>query len=291
MKKNKRALKPIDQPSYGYWQALYRSFYSYQLYVDVGKRWRGFGFLYLLLMVTVLTLPLSIKSMVYFNYFYNKQMIEPLEKMPTFYIQNGEVKLDKPMPYFIKGSAGEVLAIIDTSGTIKSMTPTYPDLTFLVTKNKIFMKTPTPPITYSLGGRSAQDTIEEQTLDENMNEVFNPQEWLKNSRIKTIKNLSLAVSPLVIIAFFFSMFAIFFPVLAFLGQLFAQVFFSFKLAFKASCRLMMVAVTPMMTLLMVLLTFSLTYTGTGLLLIALIAIYYSFAVIFLKRDSQTIART
>ncbi len=51
--KIKNKLKPIDAPAYGYWKALYMSFYSTRLYVDVGKRWRGIGLLYLLFFVVV----------------------------------------------------------------------------------------------------------------------------------------------------------------------------------------------------------------------------------------------
>ena len=41
--KIKNKLKLIDAPVYRYWDALYMSFYSRRLYVDVGKRWRGLG--------------------------------------------------------------------------------------------------------------------------------------------------------------------------------------------------------------------------------------------------------
>ena len=55
-------LKNIDSPNYTYWQALYKAFYSWWLYVDVGKRWKGYGFLYLLLAVAVFSMPVSLKA-------------------------------------------------------------------------------------------------------------------------------------------------------------------------------------------------------------------------------------
>src|SRR5476651_2545843 len=59
--KEKNKLKLIDAPVYGYWKALYMSFYSRRLYVDIGKRWHGFGLVYLLLAIAVLSLPFALR--------------------------------------------------------------------------------------------------------------------------------------------------------------------------------------------------------------------------------------
>ena len=75
MIKKKQTLRPLDAPIYNYWQALYRSFYSGRLYIDVIKRWRGFGALYLLLAISLASIPLSLRIMVDFNHYFEKKMI------------------------------------------------------------------------------------------------------------------------------------------------------------------------------------------------------------------------
>ncbi|HEL8434089.1 TPA: hypothetical protein U0D75_002421, partial [Legionella pneumophila] len=85
--KEKNKLKPIDAPIYSYWQALYMSFYSKRLFVDVGKRWRGIGLIYLLLVVAICSIPFSIRIASDFNKTFNQQIIQPLLQLPTVYVQ------------------------------------------------------------------------------------------------------------------------------------------------------------------------------------------------------------
>lgn len=51
MSEQNKVLRKVDAPFYNYWQAIVLSFFSSRLYVDVGKRWKGLGFRYLLLIV------------------------------------------------------------------------------------------------------------------------------------------------------------------------------------------------------------------------------------------------
>ena len=80
----KSVLKPIDKPAYSYWSALWKSFYSRRLYVDVGKRWSGFGILYLLLVIALLSLPFYLRVLQSVNQSFQEQIIEPSVKIPAF---------------------------------------------------------------------------------------------------------------------------------------------------------------------------------------------------------------
>lgn len=288
MRKEKSSLRLLDKPVFGYWQALYRSFYSSRLYVDVGKRWKGFGFLYLLLVIVLFSLPLSLQIIKYFNRFYDQQIIGPMKRIPTLYIQNGQVIFDQPMPYFIRNEQGKVQAIIDTTGKISMLGQEYPEASILITKNKIYFRTPKTPLQYTLSDRPESDSVYVETFDKSMNQVFNGEEWLENSQVISLKYLFIGLVPPIIIVFFYSMFAVFIPVLALLGQLYAQVFFTFKIRFKQSCRLLMVAVTPAALFFFAVLSLNLRIPASGLILLAILSVYFSCALLFLKRESRQV---
>ncbi len=152
------------------------SFYSGRLYVDVAKRWKGFGILYLLLVMSVATIPLSIRLIYDFNDYLNQNMIIPINKLPQLVIQNGEVQFNKPMPYLIKNDKGQVVDIIDTTGKITSFTDNYPNAVFLLLKNKIVTRM--PPFKTFLNSTSNKVTIKEQNLNPNDNEIFVGKDWL-----------------------------------------------------------------------------------------------------------------
>ncbi len=283
MKKQKTALQPIGKPIFGYWQALYRSFYSDRLYVDVAKRWQGFGFLYLCFIVSIFSIPLIINLMFYFNDYYDKQFFEPLSKIPTLYIQNGEVNFDKPMPYLIKGDQGQVLAAIDTTGKITKISEKYPNMTILITKNEIITRIPTP-----FTKTFADERV--QVLSKDMNQVFNGEAWVKSSKLSNLKYFFLVMAPVMILFFFFSMLLVLIPVIAFLGQQFSLVFFRFKLKFKQASRLAIVASTPGMAYAMFSIMTGYIYRGYGFVSMIILFIYFSYGLIYVKRDSQQVAR-
>ena len=57
------------------------------------------------------------------------------------------------------------------------------------------------------------------------------------------------------VAMLFSLFIVLFLVFAFLGQVFSSIFFSFKITFKQSSRLFYGGNTPMLLVLIIMLTF------------------------------------
>jgi hypothetical protein len=284
--KGKNKLKPIDAPAYSYWQALYMSFYSRFLYVDVGKRWKGIGLVYLLLVVAVTSIPFALKMSADFNKSFNEQLIEPLLQVPTIYIQDGEVKFDKPMPYIIKNDKGQDVIIIDTTGTINEITDAYPHLNILINKNVIYFKLPTPQV-MGLGDEQVNKGVSiVQPLAKGANMVFDGKKIVQDNAISGLKYASqLMIYPLVV-CILFSIYAIILLVAAFLGQVFSRIFFSFPLTFKNSARLLMVASTPMQTALIIFLSLNLIFPGFGFILLLLIVAYYCFAIYSLRAESR-----
>lgn len=285
--KEKNKLKPMNASAYSYWSALYHSFYSRRLYVDVGTRWRGLGILYLLLLIAICSIPIFIRLGIHFNDLFKEKITQPMSQIPVFYIQNGEMVFDKPMPYLIKNDKGEVVVAIDSTGTINDFRD-YPSLTILINKNKMSFKLPNAQLLMMKDQQSNNSTPLVQPFDPKTNMVFEGKKIVEEDSITQLKYASEALIYPVVVSLFFSIFMIFFLVLGFLGQIFSSIFFSFKLSLLTSVRLLVVAGTPMLVLFFVLLLFHSIFPGLGLILFALLAAYYCFAIYSLRAESKQV---
>lgn len=276
-----------NAPVYGYWAALYKSFYSGSLYLDVGKRWPGFGLLYLLFVIALFFIPMTIKIGFVFNEYFDEQMIKPLSQLPTIYVQNGEAFFDKPTPYLVRNKKNQVVLLADPNGSMEKWSLQYPYLSIFINKNAIFVKVPSPQW---LGPQvtlkpSASDAPISQFFDKNSNFVLSGSQIINQNHIQGIKHSADFMLYPMFIAMLYSLAVVLFLVLAFFGQIFAQLFFSFTLSFKESCRLFMVAATPMLFLFAVLLPMDLVFTGMAYVLLVLAMIYFSIGIHFLKANT------
>lgn len=287
MEKVAKQIKDIDTPIYGYWSAFYKSFYSKRLYVDVGKRWRGLGMLYLLLAVLVGCLPFSLRICANFNQMFNQRLIAPLLLIPDIYVQSGQVSFDKPMPYFVKNEEGQVVVIIDTTGTITDFPKEYPKAAILIKKDSFNYKVPTPQTFNFNGVDNPTSSPLVQPFTKTMNFVFNGKQAAADPTLMKLKYLSLSMIYPVIVAVMYSTLLVVFLVLGFLGQLYSRIFFNFAINFKVSIRLFMVAATPALYFFMALLCLNFIFYGLGLAMLALMAVYYSFALYSLRSESRT----
>lgn len=285
------SLKPVDAPVYRYWAALLMSFYSSRLYIDVGKRWRGIGILYLLLVIAIGSIPYSLRMIVEFNNDFNQRIIQPIAVLPTIMIQNGSIIFDKPMPYFLKNNKDQVVSIIDTKDTITKFDNTYPELTILVNKDVIYYKLPTPHIMGVVTPETEKGVVLAQPFDKSVNMIFDGKKIIQENSISALKYAGeLMIYPFVMTVLY-SIFVVVFLTFAFLGQLFARIFFSFHLSFKQSCRLFMVSVTPMSLIFMVLLSLNWIFPGLGFVLLVLMFGYFSFAIKSLRAESRQVVRS
>ena len=286
---NAKQLRPIDAPIFSYWQALFLAFYSNRLYIDVAKRWRGFGARYLLLLILVVTIPLGARLTNYFNHYFNDEIIGPLQQIPTLLIQNGEISTDKPMPYFIKNMAGKVVVTIDTTGSISNINQN-PDLMLLVTKDKLFFRPPIIKVFDKTSMPLMQQKVYEQSLSKTSNEVFVVDEWMDSNHIERIKWLvDCMIYPL--LAFFsYGLTLVSMVFFAFLGQLCSIMIFKHMISFKEACRLGMVAATPQQTLFFLLIALDVTIPYSGIVYLALLSTYVSYAILCVRRESQRLVR-
>lgn len=278
-------LKPINTPVYGLWQALYLCFYSKRFYIDVAKRWKGYGIRYLILMIALWSIPMAIKMGLGFNEIFEQQLIQPLSIIPTIYIQNGEASFDKPMPYMIKNKKGEVVLLVDTTDKINDFTDDYPKLTVLVNKNKVAFRMPNLPIL----GENPKSNYNKpliQYFNKGDNLVFEGKKIVAQNTFTQWKMAAQIMVYPVVFSIFFGMFIFLFLVFGFLGQLFARIFFHYQITVKTSCRLLMIAATPMMLTLLIMELANLVFPGFGFLLAVILSLYFSFAVYSFRSESN-----
>jgi len=120
------------------------SFFSGELYRDVGLNWKGVGFGYLFLLLAICTVPRVFKIQKGLSSFIDEQSLQfvgqaPKITIPKITIEKGEVSINEPQPYYIKApDSNEVIAIIDTTGQIKSLDNT--DAFVLLTKTKLIWR-------------------------------------------------------------------------------------------------------------------------------------------------------
>ncbi|UCF00209.1 MAG: DUF1189 family protein [Planctomycetota bacterium] len=115
------------------------SFFSKDLYQDVGLYWKGLNFTYLLLLLAVCLIPTMIKAHIAFSNFIDNDAPKVVEQVPEITITDGEVSIKEPQPYYITNPEnGHILAILDTTDTINSLEDT--DALCLVTKNSVIYR-------------------------------------------------------------------------------------------------------------------------------------------------------
>jgi len=145
-----------------YFKTIIYSFYSAKPYMPALQNWRGRGFMYLLLVTTILSLLTTAGWMRNVNNIKTKDVadalmgrlipradltfeeninryINILSQVPAIQIENGKVKTPSAEVYSISDPlSGRDLAIIDTTGKIKSLEGT--DAQVLLTDTKLITR-------------------------------------------------------------------------------------------------------------------------------------------------------
>lgn len=293
MAKKEQQIVGIDQPVFTYWQAIYRSFFDRRLYIDVGKRWKGFGLKYFLLLNFLVTLPFAVKTMVEFNHFFHESVITPFVKLPVIYVQNGQLSIDEPVPYKINNAKGEVVTIIDTSGKIDTFDKKqYPSLQMLFTKEKFVYSFPEPTFFFSqrMGAVLAEIEPIDFSIKDIGDSVFSGADWVNYSGMNTMGTLfTLAIYPSLALVFFMC-FMVIFLAFALMGQFISKYIFYLAIRYDQACRLIFVSSTPFTIILWLTLTTNYRPTMMSVLMIILLAVYFSYAIISLKAESNRLTK-
>ena len=117
--------------------AYYHSFSSKELYRDVAANWRGKAFVYLLLLLAVTWVPAMLNMYRSLTLFVENEGRAAFSQMPEITIEDGMLSIEAEEPYYIRaGDDDEVIAIIDTTGTISSLDDE--EAPVLVTESEVF---------------------------------------------------------------------------------------------------------------------------------------------------------
>lgn len=135
---------------------LYMSFYSSELYQDVGRNWKGAGLGYLFLAMAILQLPMAAKIHVGFSKWVATGASQVVDRIPQITIRNGEVSTNVETPYYIpqppeeasRVSAAQYLAVIDLTGKYKTLEDVSTDV--LLTRHSVTMRNQREVRTYDL---------------------------------------------------------------------------------------------------------------------------------------------
>jgi hypothetical protein len=266
-----------------YSKALYTSFYSSILYADVVKRWQGSGMGYLLFLIILGAIPFSGRVIVEFNDFFKEEIVFPINALPLLPIKNGEIIYNQPMPYLIKNNKGEVVSIIDTTGTVSEMNRAYPQLSVLITKNKMYFRPPGYKQFLGMTKVTIGNPIYTRTFDKRLNGLLSGTEWIQSTGIARLNTLmQILVFPCVSL-FYFVIFGVILLLLSSLMQLYSDIFFNLKLPFKASYRLLAVASTPTLLLFFFMRYANFAVSGMGLVYGVLFLSYVSYGLCAVKR--------
>ena len=267
MGKKNHTLVTREERLYGYFSALWMSFYSQNLYIDVGKRWRGFGLLYLLLLSALVAIPWSVQTGLTLQKDYVERVLPSIQKMPVIHYIKGKLSIDKEMPYIINDPAtNKPVVIIDDTGKYTSLKNS--PATVLMTSNQIFTQ-------FKYSGTDVDTIGPELTFD------LTPKLIL--TQVERGKRLLFYVLYPTVVSILYATEITLLLVLAALGQFVTRVFTKYPLKYRQSMRLICVAATPQLSLVIVTLlvdwTGSLASTVVSLSLIA----YYAFGVRANKR--------
>ncbi len=126
-----------DMRKYSLFHGFWMSFFSRQFYLDVLNNWKGASFIFLIMLVAVVTVPVSVQL--------KKAINEVLDETPALVSQVPEIRITggivstpRPAPYAVRDKAGKTVAIIDTSGRYKTIEAAGAPL--LVTRTGLIFK-------------------------------------------------------------------------------------------------------------------------------------------------------
>ncbi|MCH2546902.1 MAG: DUF1189 domain-containing protein [Alphaproteobacteria bacterium] len=105
---------------YPFITALWNGFFNREFYMHVATRWRGQGFLYLVVIALLVTLPIIFELQTGMKTFYDKELPYMLEQMPDISIQDGKASSVAGEPVQIYSTDGTSEIMIDTQGVYET---------------------------------------------------------------------------------------------------------------------------------------------------------------------------
>lgn len=229
---------------YNYFQTIYMSFYSHDLYRDVAKNWGVGVVLYLLLLLLICWGSMMFKYQPMINKSFNAFVNVITPQVPEMSIKEGIVTTPEDRPYIIKDpEKDETIAIIDTSGQYSSMKDVPEKTVLLMTKDTI----------YYVDNRN---TLRVNKLSNTLNLDIVPDK-IKSVAVKLVNWLWLIILPVLLITslVYRIVQALFYGLIGKIFSVIAKV----PLTYAQNLKLAMIAVTPAIILATVLDWFNVSF--------------------------------
>ncbi len=292
LKQPNHSVRPLDRPHFSYLQALLLAFYSNLVYQDAAKRWRGFAWPYLFLFATLLSIPFAPKMVGNAYHRIVSQTVDTFSALPPLVFKHGELVFNEPMPYLVRNAQQQVLAIIDTSGPIKWQDlQHYPQLMFVLDKHQWHYRLSLPDSVLPAGKNRFNKQWIAQNFSAQLSGAWLPSTALSSRYLLCFKWLMVFLVYPMVWLFFVTQVTLGACLLASLGKLSARVILKHTLTFRASFRIVLLAATPPLFVLIGLVALQQFEPGCEWLLITLLTIYYTMAVISLKHSSRVLIRS
>lgn len=273
---------------YHYFNAFYLSFFSGRFYIDVIRKWRGFGILYLLWILSILALPYSIRMMHSYYQHIDQKLFQPTKQLPPLSIRNGEVQFHSPMPYLIKNTAGTVVAIIDTTGKIIQLPYfLYPDASVLITKNALHTYLPFPDILHAADAIQPKESVSLFRSSDHID--FMSEDLFAKTHLRFIGIALMCSLYFVIVMLYLGLYLAILFAFGFVGQMIARHIVKVILPYQVTTRLVAVAATPQAVIYFGLLAINQLPLGMSMYFIASVAVFFSIGLLAYRRDSKAIA--
>jgi hypothetical protein len=245
------------------------SFYSADFYRTVARQWSGIATWHLLLLAVLISLPNYVSIHRWLNDFYARTAVPIIEQFPTVTITQGQVTIDKPLPYAIETPEQEWPYILFLNEERLSEDAQLP-ATVVVTRRVVYSHyfADQPPIVREL---EADDS-----------RVITPQQVEK--LLSLAKRMALySLLPLLVIGIF-SVALLVMVFTGLFGRLLAM-FMGVTLAYRQFVRLAVVACTPAVLVGCLLSLFGLAFDLSTLPVLVGIG-YYAFAIYSNRKASS-----
>ena len=133
------APQPRGPRRFSYFTAIVLAFFSKELWVDVGQRWRGIGLLYLLLVLLISWIILGVTWQRSLSAGIRLHAPAFVEQVPPMTLKKGVVSAQVTQPYTITNpDNGQPLLTIDTTGKVTEPPPNAPSA--LLTRTTIVVR-------------------------------------------------------------------------------------------------------------------------------------------------------
>lgn len=232
------------------------SFFSQDLYCDVGLNWRRTCLGYLFVLLALCWIPSMVKVHLGLSEFIETEAPKFVSQVPTITIKDGLASVDEPQPYYIVDpDTNDVLIIIDTTGTITSIDDS--NALGLITSTEAIYK---------------EDELQTRTFNFAEIEDFTLTQAKINRWLNTLRTLAVPVMYPAVLAGSYVFRIIQALIFAAVGMLFAY-WCKTQVGYMAMLRLAVVALTPAIIFKTVINIAGAAFCGVGLLYIGMTLAY------------------